>query len=155
MHPPRRLHLLAACWGFLIVASAVWSAGPIHHPPACEPGYTLVEETIWCDVVKKVCRTVPDVKKTSKWVYVVEHEDFCTQRCKLRGGCTDCSGEPACPTCSRPRTRGNLVKKLVQESHPTTKCGVEEVVERVPFKVYRKVPCPARGPLPSDHPPAR
>lgn len=123
----------------------------IHAEGPDGPGFILVEETIWCDVIKKVCRTVPDVKKTSKWVYVVEHEDFCTKRCKLRGGCGDCSGEPACAACAHPRCRGNLVKKLVQESHPTTKCVVEEVIERVPFKVYRKVPC-SGGPIPASAP---
>lgn len=141
MHHCRR-PLLAAVLGFLFTAGAAWSAGPGRQPPTCASGYTLVEETIWCDVIRKVCRTVPDVKKTSRWVYVVEPEDFCTHRCKLRGGCAECA---------HPRTRGNLVKKLVQETHPTTKCVVEEVVERIPFKVYRKVPC-AGGPIPASAP---
>ena len=108
--------------------------------PACEPGFTMVAEVCYKDVVKKVCRLVPDVKKVSKWVYDCKSEDFCLKRCPLHKDkcCNDCA---ECAKCDRPRTKTVLLKKLVVEECPTTKCIVEEVCEKVAYTVYRKVPC--------------
>jgi len=124
--------------------------------PTCEPGYTIVEEICYREVVKKVCRAVPDVQKIRKTVYAVKEEDFCVPKnpgLHLHGkkGCD----ELPCPECEHPRTRRILVKKEVVEEVHTVKCVVENVVELVPYKVYRKVPCADNPPLLPCPPPGK
>jgi hypothetical protein len=130
-----------------------------HTKPACEPGYTLVEEIGYKDVIKKVCREVPDVQKKTKWVYDCVQEDFCLTKCRcpLHGlkhhhECEQCQ---SCSRCDRPMTKNLLVKRKVVEETITTKCVVETVVERVPYVIYHKVPCATPGaapPLPEPLP---
>lgn len=103
-----------------------------HHagPPACEPGYKMVEEIVLQDVVKHVCKHVTEYKK--KWVYSMIDDPFCVPDRK-HGDCADCAG----PFC-----RKLLVKREVPDlSHPFTKCVTETIVEKVAVTVYRKVPC--------------
>lgn len=110
--------------------------------PVCEPGYTLVEEIQYREVVRKVCRLVPETKKVPRTVYEVKVVDYCQQKCPNPLACLKHKGEPACcGDCGKPRTRKVLVKKEVVDECPGYKCVVEEVVERVPCVVYRKVRC--------------
>lgn len=112
--------------------------GHDHGPPACEPGYTVVKEVVYKEVVRKVCREVCDVKKVTKWVYDCKTENFCLKQCRPGHKCSE-----DCASCKGPYQKNLLIKRMVVEEHPTTKCVVEEVVERVPCVVYRKVPCAA------------
>lgn len=118
----------------------------------CEPGYMWVAETCYREVVHKVCKLVPDTKKTTRTVYDCKVEDFCLPRCSL--DCKlGCDGKKAsCPECEKKvYSKKLLVKRIITEEHPTTKCQVETVVEHVPYTVYRKVPCP---PVAAPCPPA-
>ena len=114
-----------------------------HAPPVCEPGYKIVEEVVYKDVVKTVCRMVPNVK--TKWVYAVVDAPICVARRTPGSKRTEC--QQIC--------RKVLVKKLVNVPCSTMKCVSEKIVERVPFVVYHKLPCdmPSAERLPA--PPAR
>lgn len=136
--------------GIVLTVSLAWAAqGADPRVPVCEPGYQIVEEICYQDVCHKVCRVVPDVKKTTKPVYSCKTEDYCLKKCPRLCHCAE-----DCPTCDHPRTRKILVKKFVTTECPTYKCVVETVVERVPCKVYRKVPCISVVPPPPCLPPA-
>jgi hypothetical protein len=151
------------CWSIGAVLAAVLTMTPPagadgnhHHVPACEPGYTLVPEVTYVEVCRKVCKLVPDVRETEKWVYSCKSEDLCFKKCPLHGlhTCAGCEQCGACVQCDKPVTRNRLVKRLVVEECPSVKC----VVERVPCVVYRKVPCgfapsPAPEMLPAPKPP--
>lgn len=141
---------------FTIILLGVPGAGPAvqasDFPPVCEPGYTLVEEVCYKDVVTKVCKMVPETKKNRKTVYDCKVEEYCVPKCPslfayFRKGCAN-----DCADCEPPRYRRILVKKEVVEECLGWKCVVEEVVERVPYTVYRKVPC-APAPAPAMPPP--
>jgi hypothetical protein len=157
-----RFALGAALLGLVGAAAC---AGHPDQPLPCEPGYTIVEETCYKEVIHKVCRQVPDVKKTVKTVYSCKEDDVCLPRCHGAGGHKHEHGEACgegCEECggtAKVRTRRLLVKRFVTEECPSTKWVVESVVERVPYKVYHKVPCAAAGaacPAPphADLPPA-
>ena len=111
--------------------------GPLRHhhakPPACEPGYKIIEEVVMQDVIKSVCKMVPEFKK--KWVYSMVDDPFCIRDSK--------HGE--CPNCSGPYCRKQLVKREILEPCPTMKCVTETVVERVAVTMYRKVPIGTPG----------
>ena len=87
-----------------------------------------------CCNVRKVCRLVPDVKKTTTYCYSYECEDFCLNgRSKCVGTeqvCT-CRG-PVCknimqPTCCEVMTRRVLTKVPVVKEKHGWKCVVETV----------------------------
>lgn len=118
-------------------ASADGILKKFHIKPVCEPGYKLVEEIEYQDVVKTVCKMVPDTKK--KWVYSMIDDPFCVQNSK-HGHCPECSG---------PYCRKLLVKTQIDEPCGTMKCVTETIVERVAVKVYRKVPCDTPGVTPA------
>jgi hypothetical protein len=104
---------------------------PHHHrtPPVCEPGYKVVEEIVMQDVTRQVCKIVQEHKK--KWVYSFIDDPFCVKDSR-RCDCVQCAG---------PYCRKQLVKReVIDPAHTTTKCVVETIVEKVPVKVYRKVP---------------
>jgi hypothetical protein len=132
-----KLRLIALCLTGLACAIAWQSASgqhllKHHHaPPACEPGFKIVEEVVMQDVERFVCKMVPETKK--KWVYSMIDDPFCVQNTR-HGDCPECSG---------PYCRKLLVKRLVDEPCPGMKCITEKIVERVPVTVYRKVPCDA------------
>ena len=93
----KHLYLLAAALA-AFAPPGVLAHGPHHAKPACEPGYTIVEEVCYKEVVTKVCKVVPDVKKTVKWVYDCKPEDFCLPKCscplhglKKHHGCETCA----------------------------------------------------------------
>lgn len=142
--------LLAALICGLGVLSVADAAEPCPaKPKACEPGYQMVEEIVLKEVVRKVCKVVPEVKKHKRIVYTVKCEDYCLPKCGgLFAGCGDKCNKcgfrgpgACCPMCEEPRTRRVLVKKEVIEEEHTFKCVVECVTELVPVKVCKKVPC--------------
>lgn len=131
----------------------------------CEPGYRIVEEICYQDVVRKCCKVVPDVKKVTHTIYDCKCEDYCLPRCNClchhckscEEPCQGCFGSEGClkshcdplnlcPMCGKPRVKKILMKKIITEECPTFKCVVECYVEKVPVKVYRKVPC-CQGPI--------
>jgi hypothetical protein len=128
-------------------------------PPTCEPGFMIVEDICYREVIRKVCRVVPEVQQVRRTVYSCKSEDYCLLKCPcpLGPGKQSCDG--CCPQCEHPRRRNVLLKKEVVEEIPMFRCVVEEVVELVPFKVYRKVPrfigpvVPHALPVPTRTPP--
>jgi hypothetical protein len=108
-----------------------------HHvgPPACEPGYKIVEETVMQEVTRTVCRPIEEPKK--KWVYDWIDDPFCIQDHK--------HGE--CPNCKGPYCRKLLVKRQIELPCLVTKCVTETITERVPVIVYKKVPCDLPVPI--------
>lgn len=147
---PRKLPLSAVLFSLTLLAPAAGAQGPA----PCAPGCPMVTETVYREVTRKVCKWVPDVKKTTKWVYDCKCEDFCAPRfCppKHGHGC-DCD---ECRECGRLAVKHVLIKKQVVEECPTMKCVVECVTERVPCVVCRPVgpmPC-ASGTMPLSAPP--
>jgi hypothetical protein len=161
-------------WAFtagLVVAATAGGtalADHVYHtrPAACEPGYMIVEEVCYKDVVCKVCKPAPDTKKPKKWVYSVKTEDFCLPKAPPHGcgsghglghahGCgkPDCGGCAECKRCGKVQCRNLLVKRQVDQcDEHTSKCVVETVVQRVPYTVYRKVPCTAPQHVVPGHP---
>jgi hypothetical protein len=103
----------------------------------------MVEETVMQDVTRTVCKMVPETKK--KWVYDWINDPFCVQN--TRHG--------HCPNCDGPYCRKKLVKMQIDEPCPTMKCVTETIVERVPVKVYRKVPCAAPEAIPTKPEPQK
>ena len=139
----RRLVPMALLGALVIVLSARGGPPAVECPPVCEPGYRIVEDICYQEVKKKVCRMVPEVKQHKKRVFDVKCEDYCLPKCP----CPLCCGKKLCgdwcPLCGKPRTKQLLLKKdIVVEEVISYKCVVEEVVELVPYKVYRQVPCP-------------
>lgn len=152
MHHRSWMFFAAGVLALLLPAQVGAASGrPLAAPPR-EPRYVLVEEIRYHDVIRKHCKIVPDTKKISKTVYECKEENYCLPKCPhpLLGGSRG-KGEDVCPypTCDKPRRRKVLVKKEVVEECPTFRCVVESVVERVPYKVYRKVPCPAPAAMPA------
>ncbi|MCS6897762.1 MAG: hypothetical protein NZM29_07280, partial [Nitrospira sp.] len=108
----------------------------------CNGGYRIIEEVHYQDVVKKVCKVVPEVKKVEKWVYDYKTVDFCVPKCSLHGTLENsCSSCQPSMQCDRPMSKNVLIKRKVVEEVKTQKCVVETVVERVPYTIRRKVPC--------------
>ncbi|MCI0462923.1 MAG: hypothetical protein L0Z62_38750 [Gemmataceae bacterium] len=115
-------------------------------PPTCEPGYTYVPETHYREVVHKVCKPCPEVVKKKKWCYSCKTEEFCVTRNPCARGDGHCGPGVKC---AKPMTRNLLIKREVETECPETKCKIECVVERVPYTVWRKVPCPPGGLAPA------
>ncbi len=99
------------------------------------------------EVVREVCKEVPDVKKVTKIVYTTKDAPFC-----LRAGTPVLAGQqPGCGTCAGckgPYPRKVLVKTQITTEEPTTKCVVEKVVELVPYTVKNKAPSGPTGARP-------
>ena len=115
----------------LLCATAAFAAGPEQAPcPHCEG------QIVYQDVVSHRCKLVPDKKQIKKTVYEVKEVPFCLHKlphlCShLHGDCCD-----ECRECDCPRYKKVLLKKeIVCEEICTTKCVIEEFVERVPCRV--------------------
>ncbi|MBA4018507.1 MAG: hypothetical protein C0483_15170 [Pirellula sp.] len=102
---------LAAAFGLLAAAEA----GHHGHCHRCN-----------CSNVRKVCRLVPDVKKTTTFQYSLVCEDYCLNGCSKCAGCKevcDCNGCKHCekimkPTCCKIQTKAKLMKTpVVKETH--------------------------------------
>jgi hypothetical protein len=98
----------------------------LRHKSACEPRCAAAAER---DATCKVCTPVPDKKKVTKVVYECKEEWYCLPKCPCpqhigkHAFCGPCA--PPCATCEKPRCRRVLVKKIVTEDRPTTKCLVD------------------------------
>jgi hypothetical protein len=120
----------------VVVAAVSLHAGRAE-PPACPPGCKIVEETVYKEICLYRCKVVPEIKK--KWVYECVDAPFCIQSCAHGGCCGECAH------CTGPHCRKQLVKRQI-DWKCDVKCEVEKVVEVVPCKVYRVVPCAAPAP---------
>lgn len=147
--------LVALAFGWLALYPAAQAADNVTPPTgACPPGWKLVEDIVYQEVVRRVCKYVPDVKKVRKTVYECKQEPFCLPKCGHCGllgghkaGCGPCA---PCDRCEPLCVRHILVKREVVTECPTYKCVVETVKDVVPVKVYRAVPC---EPAPVTPPP--
>lgn len=69
----------------------------------------------------KVCVSVPTTKKVSRTVYDSKCIEFCLAKCAFFSrGCNDHCAD----NCGRVRTKNVLLKKVVTEQCPSTKCEV-------------------------------
>src|SRR5262245_59445046 len=68
----------------------------------------------------KVCVSVPTTKKNTKVVYGSRCIEYCLQKCTLGHGCDDDCAD----NCGRVRTKNVLLKKVITEECPATKCEV-------------------------------
>ncbi|MGV3605432.1 MAG: hypothetical protein ACO1RA_03420 [Planctomycetaceae bacterium] len=110
--------------------------GPLHHHRQCSK-CQVVEEIVYQDVVVQRCKLVPDNKPIKKTVYEIKEVPVCQKKLPCFLGCDDC---PECECCAR--TKRVLIKKeIVCGEKEGTKCVTEEVIERVPVKVQRVIPC--------------
>ena len=92
--------LITLFWAALVSPlAAQHPAAPCHD--ACPP---------------KVCVSEPTTKKVTRVVYESKCIDYCLPKCSLLGGCADCG---------KPRTKHILVKKVITEECPATKCVVQ------------------------------
>jgi len=81
---------------------------------------------------RKVCRCVPEVKKTPKVTYSCECEDFCVPGPSQRSAyCDDCGKKQYVytPTCAEVRTRKKLVKHETMVEKKTYKWVVETICD--------------------------
>ena len=102
-------------------------APPTYYEPQQQIGYQ--------DCVSHSCQLVPETKQIKKTVYEVQEVPYCLKKLPplwslfCHHGC-DCE---VCPDCQCPRYKKVLVKKeVVCKEICTTKCVVQEHVERVP-----------------------
>jgi hypothetical protein len=130
--------------GAMLIGLGVFStAGRADHPrfgPAttCEPTCAAPEETCAQAITRKVCRTVPDVQKITRWVYTCKPLDFCVPNCLPPGGLFHNGCESGCGDCGKVRTKCLLVKALVTVECPTTNCVVDGVTENAPCASPRR-----------------
>jgi hypothetical protein len=119
----------------LFVASAAAADGP--------PLYPQPEQVGDQDCITHSCQLVPEMKQIKKTVYEVREVPYCLKKLPPllsllhHKGC-DCA---VCAECQCVRYKKVLVKKeIVCQEICTTKCVVQEHVERVPCQV-----CPPAG----------
>jgi hypothetical protein len=108
-------------------------AAAVDAPPA---SYEAPQQVGNHDCITHSCQLVPDKKQIKKTVYEVQEVPFCVKKLPplwslfCHHGCDECE---VCPECQCPRYRKVLVKKeIVCKEICTTKCVVQEHVERVP-----------------------
>jgi hypothetical protein len=124
---------LASCMMTLQIAAAGSHLG---HGGTCN---APCGEVVYQEVPCKVCKPVPDKKKTTKVVYECKEEWYCLPKCPCplhigKHDCCDSCGNH-CLTCEKPRCRRILVKKIITEEVPTTKCVVENGTQTVPCTI--------------------
>lgn len=117
-----------------VLAVALCGIARAEGPPP--PWYAQPEQKGFHDCVTHSCTLVPDVKQIKKTVYEVQEVPFCLKRLPPlwslfhHHGCDECE---VCAECDCVRYKKVLVKKeVVCKEICTTKCIVEEHVERVP-----------------------
>ena len=123
----------AACY----VSAAEMFPGHQCRCPNCQ----VVEEIVYQDVVSHVCKLHPDKKQKKKTVYECKEVPYCVHKltCPLKHD-TCCEQCKECECCAR--YKKVLIKKEIVECEIcTTKCVPEPVVQRVPVKVCRVIPC--------------
>jgi hypothetical protein len=86
------------------------------------------------DCITHSCRQVPEVKQIKKIVYEVQEVPFCVKKCPplwtlLHAKGCDCE---ACAECCLRYKKVLVKREIVCDEVCTTKCVVEQHVERVP-----------------------
>lgn len=66
---------------------------------------------------QKVCVPEPATKKVTRVVYESKCVEYCLPKCSLFGGC-----DSSCTNSDKPRTKHILVKKVITEERPATRC---------------------------------
>lgn len=109
------------------------------------------DEIVYQDVVCHRCVMKPDKKEIKKTVYECKEVPFCLVKLPPlfghwhKKGCCDTCGND-CRECACPRYKKVLLKKeVVCKEICTTKCVIEEYVERVPVRVCRACPHCSQG----------
>lgn len=143
------VRLFVAALAVLIASvGSVQAQGPVVQPasaPAGTPFYLpeqaphyAPEQTPCQDCITHRCVLMPEVKQIKKTVYEVQEVPYCLKKLPPlfsllhHRGC-DCE---TCADCQCPRFKKVLVKKeVVCKEICTTKCVVEEHVERVACQV--------------------
>jgi hypothetical protein len=117
-------------WIILLPTVIARAAAPI----ADQPCPHCAGQVVWRDVVRHECKLVPETKQIKTTVYEVQEVPFCLHKLPpLWGRHGDCCD--ACRECGCVRYRKVLLKKeVVCDEICTTKCVVEEFVERVPCR---------------------
>ena len=90
----------------------------------------------------KVCVPEPTTKKVTRVVYESKCVEYCLPKCSLFGGCSNCD------SCGKPRTKHILVKKVIIEECPATKCVVHDApvcATTVVAPAARDASAPAKG----------
>ena len=130
----RRFRAILLCVTVLVplgIGRDSWAAGSGPEPcPHCQG------QIVYQEVVSHRCKLVPEKKQIKKTVYEVKEVPFCLHTLPHLFGRhhADCCDE--CRECDCPRYKKVLVKKeIVCEEICTTRCVVEEFVERVPCRV--------------------
>lgn len=131
----------------LLCATAAIAAGPEQAGNVQAPCPHCQGQIVYQDVVSHRCRLVPEKKQIKKTVYEVKEVPFCLHKLPplhlLHH--RDCCDE--CVECDCPRYKKVLLKKeIVCDEICTTKCVVEEFIERVPCRVCCP-DCPSCGKL--------
>ena len=130
-----------------LLCTAAFAAGPEQAANVQAPCPHCQGQIVYQDVVSHRCKLVPDKKQIKKTVYEVKEVPFCLH--KLPHLCSHLHGEccDECRECDCPRYKKVLLKKeIVCEEICTTKCVIEEFVERVPCRVCCP-DCPSCGKL--------
>jgi len=125
--------MMKARWvSFALLLFATFSASADDAAPQY---YEQPQQVCYQDCVTHACKLVPDKKQIKKTVYEVQEVPFCLKKLPPlwslfhHHGC-DCE---VCAECQCPRYKKVLVKKeVVCKEICTSKCVVEEHVERVP-----------------------
>lgn len=152
-----------ACTLWLAVAAALClpAIGRTADQPAVKPASAALpcphckgcphDEIVYQDVVCHRCVMKPDKKEIKKTVYDCKEVPFCLHKMPSlfshlhkKDCCDDCCDE--CRECDCPRYKKVLLKKeVVCKEICTTKCVIEEYVERVPVRVCRACPHCSQG----------
>lgn len=138
MHAIRLSLALSLLCAATVQAAGPEQTGPVQASPAQAPCPYCEGKIVYQEVVSHRCKLVPDKKQIKKTVYEVKEVPFCLHKlpplCLHHHG--DCCDECQCRECDCPRYKKVLLKKeIVCEEICTTKCVVEEFVERVPCRV--------------------
>ena len=127
-----RHHFLAACFALLMHIGSAAAQGPVATPVAAFAPQCTPEQIAYHDVVTHHCKLVPETKQIKKTVYEVQEVPYCLKKLPplfsfQKRGCDDCA------ECACVRYKKVLVKKeIVCSEICTTKCVVEQCIERLP-----------------------
>ena len=121
----------------IAIVGAALCAGFSANAGDAPPGYYEPQPAVcYQDCITHSCQLVPEKKQIKKTVYECQEVPFCVKKLPplwsllCHRGCDDCE---VCPDCQCPRYKKVMVKKeVVCKEICTTKCVVQEHVERVP-----------------------
>ena len=103
----------------------------VSNPPAA-PIVGVAEQPCYgAECAAKVCVPTTTIKKKEKVIYDQKCVDYCIPRCSLfsilSGSCGCDANGKGCLNCGQPRTKHLLVKIIVRDECPETKCEVQPV----------------------------